>query len=796
MGNPLPIGLKKITSSEAVLLQAIAGLLSRSPDVENIQILHGAIEYGKDLVFHLTGAFGESLPCSCVIKKTKITGDVDSNLSARTIFHQVEQSFDTPYTNESGEEVFIQRVYVISPYLIPQTTISSVKGALKSRSGQIIFVSGQQLVLLFQKFWPDFLADEASVINRYLSLSEKALERNPEIERISLLYDIDLEKKDNSSTYVKLSFEAYFPVFKIEKSLNKLYPSKNDIHKPIWQYDDYLILEEQLNAAASFFKYVCDSGVYTESKDCNNDKLTKLSKDFIEQFKTGWKSYAKEHFNFDRDNQERGAPRLLGNAKIGLNKKKELLELLEQISDHLYVIDRPLRKEINDNNELLLSIDIDKINPIDFINNPSIYETYKRNNFLKFINNGCLSGQSGLHIIFPSDLIDKTKNSLLITGPAGSGKTSFCRWNALRDIEIYLNNKSDCIPFYVALNAISIQKINSIWDIIHSIGSHSAFIDDEITKDLMNSSHRIRLYLDGLDEVFLDRDRMQLLGIVEEGIKNERIQIIVTSRDYLQGAWLNSLIRISLKSIDNEQFELLADKWFSHEKATTKAFLEQLKLVPEILAITTTPLLATLTILIFKTTGRLPENRVRLYEAFIDLLSGGWDLAKGILRKSHFSRDIKIKILACLAYNVHRKGLRLFELRLIVDAISWEYEAIDNRQKDILINELLSDTILAKDGDSYCFRHLSFQEYLAARHCINKPKDTKIKYGIKSFNEGNDWWRDVIRFYIGMIGGEQDFMTWLNTIQAKERRNEFVEFYKETKKGAFTTYDSEKNVST
>ena len=47
-------------------------------------------------------------------------------------------------------------------------------------------------------------------------------------------------------------------------------------------------------------------------------------------------------------------------------------------------------------------------------------------------------------------------------------------------------------------------------------------------------------------------------------------------------------------------------------------------------------LLANLTVLVFKNLRRLPENKVRLYQMFIDLLLGGWNLAKGLKRQSEF----------------------------------------------------------------------------------------------------------------------------------------------------------------
>ena len=93
--------------SEAVLQQAIAGLLARMPDIGGVQILQGTQETGKDIVFETTGPLGEPLPCSCVVKNGRITGSVDRSGGARTVLQQVEQSLDSPYIDGLGREVWV-----------------------------------------------------------------------------------------------------------------------------------------------------------------------------------------------------------------------------------------------------------------------------------------------------------------------------------------------------------------------------------------------------------------------------------------------------------------------------------------------------------------------------------------------------------------------------------------------------------------------------------------------------------------------------------------------------------------
>src|SRR5258708_21135890 len=132
---------KFVCASERLLQQAIAGLLT-CLGVRNVQILHGSQEYGKDIIFRITGPLRESMLCACVIKNHKITGAVASSKGARTILLQAEQALDTPHYDGIGNGERIQRVYIITPSQIPPETIASIHFRLRERAGQVIFVGG------------------------------------------------------------------------------------------------------------------------------------------------------------------------------------------------------------------------------------------------------------------------------------------------------------------------------------------------------------------------------------------------------------------------------------------------------------------------------------------------------------------------------------------------------------------------------------------------------------------------------------------------------------------------------
>lgn len=125
--------------------RTLKSLLALLPGVRGLRELHGAAEYGKDLVFVATGPLGEPLPCACVLKM-KVTGSAESRRgSARNVLLQISQAFEKPYLDESGGDVYVQRVYVLTPQEISPQTMESIAGALKKRAGQTLFIGGQML---------------------------------------------------------------------------------------------------------------------------------------------------------------------------------------------------------------------------------------------------------------------------------------------------------------------------------------------------------------------------------------------------------------------------------------------------------------------------------------------------------------------------------------------------------------------------------------------------------------------------------------------------------------------------
>jgi len=76
----------------------------------------------------------------------------------------------------------------------------------------------------------------------------------------------------------------------------------------------------------------------------------------------------------------------------------------------------------------------------------------------------------------------------------------------------------------------------------------------------------------------------------------------------------------------------LVTAWLDGDTELVSGFYSELKHSESLLPVLGVPLLATLTVLVFKNLHRLPENKLRLYQMFIDLLLGRLEPCQGLQR--------------------------------------------------------------------------------------------------------------------------------------------------------------------
>ncbi len=242
-------------------------------------------------------------------------------------------------------------------------------------------------------------------------------------------------------------------------------------------------------------------------------------------------------------------------------------------------------------------------------------------------------------------------------------------------------------------------------------------------------------------------------------LSEPNVDIVLTSREHIFG--LGWLPRVRLRELDQDGIRELVNKWLDNNEREVEGFFEQLSVASSLSRLMEIPLLGTLIIAVYRKNKKLPESKVRLYEIFVELLSGGWDSAKDIRRETQFGPAVKLSVLAHLATVLQMNRKRQFEESVFRVAVKDTLPGMAD-QWDVLLNELIQDGLLLRLGCSYTFSHHSFQEYFAAQD-LRDPSGRKQTKILRWFLKGEDWWREVLSFYVGISGNPAEIKNWIET---------------------------------
>ncbi|HEY1822613.1 MAG TPA: NACHT domain-containing protein [Trebonia sp.] len=276
---------------------------------------------------------------------------------------------------------------------------------------------------------------------------------------------------------------------------------------------------------------------------------------------------------------------------------------------------------------------------------------------------------------------------------------------------------------------------------------------------------RCLVLLDGLDEVARPGDRLAVADWVERQIAAyPGNHFVITSRSYgLPSTLISQADVLVVRPFTAEQVRLFLDRWYlAAERHATGAsgrsarravrlrasesaarLLSLLREHPALHDLAFNPLLLTMTATAHRYRGALPGSRADLYGEMCQVLLSRRVQAKDLPELLPW--PAKQALLATLAYQMTRDhaselpGQRVLEMlgpQLKRFPASITGEAFLD---DIAHNGLLVET----QPGQYAFTHLTFQEYLTARHISATPDLVQSL----ADNVSNPWWHETILLY-------------------------------------------------
>lgn len=286
------------------------------------------------------------------------------------------------------------------------------------------------------------------------------------------------------------------------------------------------------------------------------------------------------------------------------------------------------------------------------------------------------------------------------------------------------------------------KPIGTLLDQISSITGEKSLdgLGDALERPL--KSGNVLLLVDGLDEIHDDADRSIFVDNLEKYLeKYNKSRLIITSREAGFELVAPSLSRFCTKfkiaPLSHEAITLLCEHWHNlMGNGSPQALQEAAEVASKLIEsdslrrLSENPLLLTMLLVVKHSAGRLPPDRVTLYERAVEVLLDTWNI------KGHEALNAKEAVpqLACVAFELLKQGKQTATEKDILAILEEAREKLPmlgrwakDSPHDFLKRVELRSSLVLEGGHTnengktvpfYQFRHLTFQEYLAAKASV------------------------------------------------------------------------------
>ncbi len=731
--TPLRRLLESLPESE---LQLVVRDLLRAMKFEEVSVVHGPLEFGRDLVFAETTKLNERRWIGAQVKATPSTARMDAT-GLRTLITQCEAALDTPYPLRDGSSVFLDQVWIVHSHQLTEHVKLGLRGKLSS-ARQVVIVDGPKLHDLVQKYLPDLLLGRSAPIEAYMQ-NLKDFCDTPE-EYLSTRFRTRTPLSEcyvPPTVYLRVVLPGVLrsSYSASEASSLRLFSAKADTFEallaarclPLALHAEAAEIARKLVA----FHHACLDCLHDERKTTaqgsaiqNFTQLLALDSAGLEISCKGGMGTAEAISKLVEEGGdplanpealsrlveiigETGARKLLAkmsaadmrlraacatvSASIDALDASLRASYLKLASD-VYGTDESPDKLIDENqvaSSLRMSQLSDALVPLHSFNEASF---------------GRLRASSPLH------LLQHTSKVALI-GDLGLGKSTALKRLAHRAIAQRADAAESALPVFVVLAAISAELNANTREHFVEAARHSyAGLNDRSDKEAL-------WLLDGLDEMRTPLARKRVLDWISGGKHDDGRRIWITSRPTALTQYVPGLQRVWLEMFGPAQIEEFIAK-FPWGSSSGRASLETaLRGAPALAELASMPLLLTLLALLSDAQNEisLPSRREGIYDLIVRLFLGEWDDAKGVLRDHVFTsisdRMFQLTRVAHELYSLKRRTFTSDEFVTICankmpDATTETYERADRFLKELMRDSL----IIQQPSGQLAFFHLSIQE--------------------------------------------------------------------------------------
>ena len=371
-----------------------------------------------------------------------------------------------------------------------------------------------------------------------------------------------------------------------------------------------------------------------------------------------------------------------------------------------------------------------------------------------------------------SELLDRRSPVVLaVTGQPGSGKSTMLADAARRSAQTGLRGRPGRrpIPILLALrehaDSITADPAISLKDVVRvAVGGRAGKeTGDWWGRQLRRG--RCLVLLDGLDEVARAGDRVAVADWVNRQIAAQPgNHFVVTSRPHgLPGPLTAQADVFVVRPLTADQVQLFLDRWYlaaerhatggsgrtaqravqmrARESAARLAAL--LGQHPALHDLAVNPLLLTMIATAHRYRGALPDSRADLYAEICHVLLSRRGQSKDL--PELMSWPAKQALLAALAYQMMRDHVSSLPAERVLEILGPQLERfLPSATGEAFLDDISRNGLFIESpSGGYSFVHLTFQEYLAARHVSANPDLVKSLADSVS----DPWWYEAILLY-------------------------------------------------
>ncbi|MEO1528023.1 MAG: hypothetical protein AAFX06_21535 [Planctomycetota bacterium] len=302
----------------------------------------------------------------------------------------------------------------------------SIVGKLHSRSGQVQFVCGSDLFELIRRHWPDFYADETSVVDRYIQRLTQDLNHANKLASVTLDSGLGEIEDADHRIYVQPSFFRTVNYFDLHISASSLILGGRSLMAE-WMSTDLrhieIVHQNLVKLLVTCSDWQLTSTVLSENDIANVDsELTELRLGILACWESCLSKLIGQPYLEDGDvTPSSAAPVIEVVAEGDLTQQVEslggeILKLLDPLVN-ASKLSTPTREVVSSDAGTLASKPFRGMCKVSDCceDLPEIFLDFK----------GTIRHE------FDKSLFSQWNESVLVSGGPGSGKTAFCRWNAL-----------------------------------------------------------------------------------------------------------------------------------------------------------------------------------------------------------------------------------------------------------------------------------------------------------------------------------------------------------------------------